>query len=303
MPLARRDVVIWPDADSAGMEYALAVRDKANECGAAGVRILELPKSLPSGWDLADTPPEGFNARAVLDAQTAGIAFVPMAEFMARDTPPRTWLLDKLLPDDGLAMIAAFAKVGKSTLARCLAVAVADPNRSEFLGREVASGRVLHMSLEESEASIKDHYRAIGCPDDIEVWCKPAIDIAQTFEERIDQLSRSMRRLKPALVIVDTMGRFVEFTDSNDYDEVTPKLGRFIALARQHKACILLLHHSRKSGGEYSADVLGSGAIPASMDTTISITRSGSGRSYTATGRMVSRPIQLSRFPCLKMSG
>ena len=283
--LAGRDVTIWPDADDAGMKYALDVRDKAKESGAEYARIIDPPKGVPSGWDLADDAPEGFDARAYLDSQTGGIAVVPIAEFMARDIPPRSWLLGNLLPDDGLVMVTAFAKVGKSTLARCLAVAVADPERSEFLDRDVATGTVLHLALEESEATLRDHYKGIGCPPGIHIWCKPAMDIAPTFEERLEQLHRTIRRLKPLLVVVDTMGRFIEFSDSSDYDEVTPKLGRLIALARQYKTCILLVHHSRKSGGEFGVDALGSAAITGSMDTTVSITRNGSGRSYTATGR------------------
>ena len=70
-----------------------------------------------------------------------------MAEFMAQEHTARDWLLSDLLPADGLAMLAAAPKVGKSTLARCLAVAVADPNRSEFLGRAVATGPVFHLAL------------------------------------------------------------------------------------------------------------------------------------------------------------
>ena len=243
-------------------------------------------EGVPSGWDLADAMPDGFDARAYLDANTGGgIEFVSMVEFMAQEHTERDWLLSDLLPADGLAMIAAFSKVGKSTLARCLAVAVADPNRSEFLGRAVTTGPVLHVTLEESARTVQKHYRDIGSPPGIHVWCKPAMDIAPTIDERIDHLTRSVRRLKPALVIIDTMGRFIPFDDMNDYPEVTRKLDPFLALARRYKTLILFVHHARKSGGEYGADALGSTALTGSMDTTISITRNAMGRSFTATGR------------------
>ena len=111
------------------------------------------------------------------------------------------------------------------------------------------------------------------------------MDIAPTIEGRIDHLSRSIHATKPALVIVDTMGRFIPFDDMNDHPEVTRKLEPFLALARRYKTLILFVHHARKSGGDYGADVLGSTALTGSMDTTISITRNATGRSYTATGR------------------
>ena len=283
--LAGRDVVIWPDADPAGIKYAAAVHRLALDAGAAIARVLELPGTLPEKWDLADPVPDGFDVRACLDAGEGGIEFVPMTEFMAQEHTARDWLLSGLLPADGLAMIAAFSKVGKSTLARCLAVAVADPNRSEFLGRAVATGPVLHVTLEESARTVQAHYRDIGSPPGIHVWCKPALDIAPTIEGRIDHLTRSVRRLKPALVIIDTMGRFIPFDDMNDYPEVTRRLDPFLALARRYPTLILFVHHARKSGGEFGADALGSTALTGSMDTTISITRNATGRSFTATGR------------------
>ena len=283
--LAGRDVTIWPDADEAGIKYAAAVHRLALDAGAADARVIELPGTLPDKWDLADAMPDGFDARACLDANTSGIEFVPMAEFMAQEHTARDWLLSGLLPADGLAMIAAAPKVGKSTLARCLAVAVADPDRSEFLGRTVATGLVFHLTLEESAGTVQAHYRSIGCPPGIHIWCKPAMDIAPTIEERIEELARSIRATNPVLVIIDTMGRFIPFKDMNDHPEVTAMLEPVLALARRHKTLILFVHHARKSGGEYGADALGSTALTGSMDTTISITRNATGRSFTATGR------------------
>ena len=232
---------------------------------------------------LTNGAPAGFDGRA----DSSGVGFVPIAEFMAENDEPRNWLLSDLLPADGLAMVTAFSKVGKSTLARCLAVAVADPNRTEFLGREVATGTVLHLALEERTTTVKDHYRAIGHPPGIEVWCKPAADIAPTTEERIAKLAGDIERLKPALVIIDTLGKFAPMRgeELNHYSAVNNLLEPFRVLTHKHETLILFVHHSRKSGGEHGADALGSAALTAAMDTTLSITRNGSGRSYTATGR------------------
>ena len=149
----------------------------------------------------------------------------------------------------------------------------------------MATGLVFHLALEESAGTVQAHYRSIGCPPDIHIWCKPAMDIAPTIEERIEELARSIRATNPVLVIIDTMARFIPFKDMNDHPEVTAMLEPFLALARRHKTLILFVHHARKSGGEYGTDALGSTALTGSMDTTISITRNATGRSFTATGR------------------
>jgi putative DNA primase/helicase len=58
-PLAGRGVVIWPDHDKAGAKYAAAVVGLLKEAGAATVRVVDIPKDWPDGWDLADPLPIG----------------------------------------------------------------------------------------------------------------------------------------------------------------------------------------------------------------------------------------------------
>jgi uncharacterized protein (DUF927 family) len=58
-PLKGCQVVIWPDNDDAGREFAERVARLAHEAGAAEVRIVSVPGSFPEKWDLADPLPEG----------------------------------------------------------------------------------------------------------------------------------------------------------------------------------------------------------------------------------------------------
>jgi putative DNA primase/helicase len=60
-PLHGRDVVIWPDADDPGRQYAAAV---AKHCGAAGamrVAVIEPSGGVPAGWDSADALAAGYD--------------------------------------------------------------------------------------------------------------------------------------------------------------------------------------------------------------------------------------------------
>ena len=70
-PLNHRTVTIWPDADAAGRGYADTVAHLARDAGAAAVRIVTLPDDLPTGWDLADDPPEGTDLDALMAAASA----------------------------------------------------------------------------------------------------------------------------------------------------------------------------------------------------------------------------------------
>lgn len=72
-PLAGRTVVIWPDNDAAGADYAAQVA-----CSLAALkveaRILALPTHLKEGWDAADAFAEGWDtarALAIVDSSMA----------------------------------------------------------------------------------------------------------------------------------------------------------------------------------------------------------------------------------------
>lgn len=63
--LADRDVVIWPDADTAGFNAAAQITIQLRHHGAT-VRTVELP-DVPKGWDLADAEREGWTGEQVMD--------------------------------------------------------------------------------------------------------------------------------------------------------------------------------------------------------------------------------------------
>jgi len=69
-PLCGRDVVLWPDADPAGMramlgannsagQLAIGVAQYAARAGARSIRVVD-PTGQPSGWDIADAVDDGW---------------------------------------------------------------------------------------------------------------------------------------------------------------------------------------------------------------------------------------------------
>jgi energy-coupling factor transporter ATP-binding protein EcfA2 len=64
--LKGRHVTIWPDADTAGLEYAQAAEKLLRRAGAASIAIISPPKDVPEGWDAADAEGAGMDEAAVL---------------------------------------------------------------------------------------------------------------------------------------------------------------------------------------------------------------------------------------------
>ncbi len=65
-PLAGKAVLIWPDRDKPGWEYAVQAAQAILSAGAKTCHILYPPEEAADGWDAADAVMEGFDVAAFL---------------------------------------------------------------------------------------------------------------------------------------------------------------------------------------------------------------------------------------------
>jgi putative DNA primase/helicase len=65
-PLAGKAVLIWPDRDKPGWEYAGHAAQAILQTGATSCHILYPPDEAPQGWDAADAISDGFDVAAFL---------------------------------------------------------------------------------------------------------------------------------------------------------------------------------------------------------------------------------------------
>ena len=278
-----REVVILPDNDEPGEKHAATV---AHSCIAVGlvVKVVHLP-GLSAKGDVSDWLAQGHTAEELRAAAAmvprwtveneasgsptaAGLALTPIADLLAEQEESCAWLVEGLLPAAGLSLIAGKPKAGKSTAARCLALAVA---RGEpWLGLPTRTGLVFYLGFEEKRGEVSSHFRCMGArPDDmLEVL------IGQAPDDALHLLRASAERCRPALIIVDTVARLVRVNDWNDYAQVTRALEPVLALARETGAAVLLVHHAGKGERAGGDAILGSTAIFAAVDTALFLRRS-----------------------------
>ena len=85
-PLAGKNVLIWPDADKPGQEYAVQAGQAVLSAGAETCHILCSPENKAEGWDAADALAEGFDVQVFL-AQGARVQVhdVPVATNLQSD--------------------------------------------------------------------------------------------------------------------------------------------------------------------------------------------------------------------------
>lgn len=290
-------VVLLQDNDTPGKIYTQkAAKELYGKV--ASLKILELPNLPPKG-DVVDWLRDGDreNPAEVLSllaevceewkpehGETTGddpgaMQFTKLGDLLNEPAETVRWIVEGLLPASGDSLLVAKPKVGKSTLARCLALSV---SRGEtFLGLGTTQGPVFYLALEEKRSEVRAHFRAMGAREDdpIHIFCSRSPD------DGLAQLRKAVTSTKPVLVIVDPLFRFVRMKDGNDYAAVTNALEPLHALARETGSHVLVVHHMGKGDRQGGDAILGSTALLAAVDTAMMMKRSDKYRTLSSIQR------------------
>jgi putative DNA primase/helicase len=286
--LSQREVVVLPDNDPQGEEHGQKVANSLLGV-AASVKLVRLPNLTQKGdvsdWLSAGGTKEQLAAlvekaeilNSVSSTSTnrqhmeSEFTLIPLDQLWDEADDEAAYVWESTLPVGGFSICSAKPKVGKSTFARNLAVAVT--RGEEFLGRSTTTGKVIYLALEEKLSEVKGHFRRLGVDGKDILLHKGAIP-----KNAIDALARAIKQWQASLVIIDPLSRFVRVNDFNSYGEVSRVLEPVIDLARQSGAHILGLHHNGKAEREGADSLLGSTAFHGAVDTLIIMRRKDNNR-------------------------
>ena len=161
------------------------------------------------------------------DEDQCGYELVQLSELMDRPNVPVDYLLEGRLVMGTVSAVVAKPKVGKSTFARNLALAVSTGR--DFLGCAVTQGEVIYFALEERPEEIRDDFRAMGATGQEPIH----VHAARAPEDAMPLLVQLVRKRKPALVVIDPLFRLARVRDEKAYAETYAALGPLIDLARE----------------------------------------------------------------------
>jgi hypothetical protein len=243
------------------------------------------PRDRLAGITADDTTPE---AAAILDLPLAkcepnecGFRLERLGDMLARPDVPPDYLVDGLLVRGTVSMIVAKPKVGKSTLARGLCLAVA--RGTNFLGRRTRQGSCIYLALEEREQELRADFRAMGA-DGSEPISVHADSAPEGGTLAFVELVRTHR---PVLAVIDPLFRLARVRDEKAYSEVYTALGPLIDVSRETGTHILIAHHSgKKAKGDAIDSPLGSTALSGAVSTLILLTRTDNYRSVQTVQRI-----------------
>jgi hypothetical protein len=210
-------------------------------------------------------------------SRTGNLKPIGLGELLSRPAVPVDYVVDRRLVAGGVSITVAKPKVGKSTLARNLALCVA---RGEpFLGWPVKHGPVLYLALEERSEDVAADFRAMGADGSEDILLADAgtaLDVVTILRER-----------KPVLLVVDPLFRLLSVKDEKAYAEMYSALGPLIDVARETGTHICCLHHSSKLAKSEAIDApLGSTALGGAVSTLLVMRRTETYRTLQTVQRI-----------------
>lgn len=262
--------VVAPPSIIDGMEYAWADGD-------------HVPGELPAAVvDLLTSPPDPWRSKCRTLAD------------LRKPRAPMRWVVDAILPERGLVVLFGQPGGFKSAIAADIAGAVLSGQAwlsapDGHGGQDTTSGGVLWVNFDQGEHVLAERLEAMAeawqLPDDAPLIAyshpAPRLDAANA-----DQIADLIKRGEgSALIVIDALTHIRGGADERE-EGMAAVMDGLRALAEHTGACVLVLHHEKKSqgmGGRDGERMRGSSTIEAGADICLLVTREGNRAKVKAT--------------------
>lgn len=277
--LAGADVVIVPDNDDQGRDWAVEAATALTQAGAR-VRMFATP-IREEGGDLTDWVQSGASVEQVGRAIVRARAWAPgnpaprpplpsrfhvYSDTELESLPPLRFFVDGVFAEESLLCIYGPPGCGKSFLSLDLGCCVS--TGVSWLGKTVTLGSSLYVAAEGGRGYRKrvlawKHAKGLdGRSIPISFVLEPA-NLHGT--EDVEHILRAADTLPqaPSLVVFDTLHRSMTGGDENSAQDIGMVMDRAGRLKRELGCSVLFIHHTRKDGDTERGSV----SIRGSVDT------------------------------------
>ncbi len=192
-----------------------------------------------------------------------GTKTITDSELLAKDIPPVQFIIPRLLPATGLAVVGGAPKMGKSIMMTDLGLAISGGGR--FLNVfDVGVSEVLYLCLEDTEQRMQERINKMqpDCPG------SGRIHLAFNWDGALGQLGRCLDSHENVkIVIIDTITRFSKSLTGSQYSKQYEEFAELKKFADRRNILIMIVHHLRKSKSDDPFEMLyGSNAMSGAAD-------------------------------------
>ena len=300
--LKNKDVLIWPDRDAPGWDYAESAARACAAVGCQSVAILVPPADKPLKWDSADAALEGFDCaafiaqaeRRVIKAASPMVPAFTLGALLDDDSPlPEDLIEPRVLTPGGLLVFGGAPKVGKSDF--LLAWLTHMAAGASFLGmRPPRPLRVFYLQAEVQYHYLRERVKGIRLsPEHLALARTNFIATPQLrlildddgLAQVIPAMVAAFYGLTPDIIVIDPIRNVFDGGDAggeNDNGAMLYFLSQRVERIRQAvnpEAGVILAHHTKKLGKRQFEE-----------DPFQALAGAGSLRGYYSSGMLLFRP-------------
>ncbi|MSP58107.1 MAG: AAA family ATPase [Flavobacteriaceae bacterium] len=201
--------------------------------------------------DLTASQNETASNKSIKKSKSGLLVYSASELLSTFDGKETDFLWDNLIPRVGTGLLVGQPDLGKSQLAKELAIMIAKGS-SEHLGMKLKPihNHVLYVFTEDQEEGVSSslHKQLIKHSD----LDKSKLSLAFLRDESIAELIQKLDAfcsLTPVdLVVIDAFGDIFSGSDSNNNIQMRRDIKAFDDIVRKHKISVLFVHHINKSG-------------------------------------------------------
>ncbi len=302
LPLAGKSVVIWPDRDAPGWDYAENAARACVAAGCASVVILVPPTTKPEKWDAADAVAEGFDCstmiaqgeRRVVKAAAPSLPTFTLGALLDDDSPlPPDLISPRVLTPGGMLVFGGAPKVGKSDfLLSWLAHMAAGATFLDM--RPPRPLRVFYLQAEVQYHYLRERVKDVRLPSHRLLEARDNFVATSQLHMVLDDaglaqiipaIANAFRGLPPDIIAIDPIRNLFDGGDAggeNDNGAMLFFLSQRVERIRQEvnpDAGVVLAHHTKKLGKKQFEE-----------DPFQALAGAGSLRGYYSSGMVLYRP-------------
>jgi hypothetical protein len=193
--------------------------------------------------------------------ETRELQVLQMSEVEEEDVD---WLWPGRLPKNELVILEGDPGVGKSFLAQYIGCRVADGKKLPMeypTGDKPEKGRVLYFDLENDAARVTKKRLVANGLKNLKDFYQVAAPLSIDDPDDMELVFEVMNKIKPVLVVFDTINNYIGGADIHNSKEATQALTPFSQLARNFNCTVIVLRHLTKNSKGTSALYRGQGSI------------------------------------------